>query len=346
MTPMRQLLCRAALAALVVVLGGVGAVDRAEASHESRKNWVVRAVEKTRDSIVAVKVEKAGEWGSKEVIGTGVIIDESGYVVTNHHVVSSAERITVRLADQTALRGTVLSDDAAHDLAIVRLAGGRKLKALRFAPAGDLMVGEDVIAIGHPFGYNYTVSTGIVSALGREIEMPSGYTLTNLIQTNASINPGNSGGPLLNHDGELIGINVALREGAQGIAFALNADSVQSVLSKQLSARKVAGVRLGIVCREVLRGDDEDRQRVVVDEVTERSPAARAGLKQGDVIVRVGDRSVGNRFDLERSLFGHRAGDQVQAAIVRQGKTTLISLTLGGVDEGERVSSLARARGE
>jgi serine protease Do len=346
MTPMRQLVWRAALAALVVVLSGVGTEPRAEASHESRKNWVVRAVEKTRDSIVAVKVDKAGEWGTKEIIGTGVIIDESGYVVTNHHVVSSAERITVRLADHTALRATVQIDDPAHDLAILRLPRGYKFKALTFAPGSDLMVGEDVIAIGHPFGYNYTVSTGIVSALGREIEMPSGYTLTNLIQTNASINPGNSGGPLLNHDGEMIGINVALREGAQGIAFSLNADTVQSVLSQHLSARKVAGVRLGVVCREVLRGDDEDRQRVVVDEVAERSPAARAGLRQGDVIVRVGDRSVGNRFDLERSLFGHKAGDQVEAAIIRQGKQTRISLTLGAVDGGERVTALSGARGE
>src|SRR5262249_33044819 len=149
-----------------------------------------------------------------------------------------------------------------------------------------------------------TVSTGIISALGREITMPGGETLTNLIQTDASINPGNSGGPLFNINGELIGINVALREGAQGIAFALPAEMVQQVLSRHLSAAKVARVAHGLGCHEWIP-DEEGlvRQQVVVDQVTERSPAALAGLQRGDVILRVGDRPVANRFDVERAMW-------------------------------------------
>src|SRR4051812_36223263 len=350
MTPMRKMLCRAAVAALVVVSAGAGTGTVAQPregregreGRESRENWVVRAVKKNKKGIIAIKVLKNGEWGPKEIIGTGVVIDERGYAVTNHHVITSAERIVVRLADGTSVRGTVYADDPAHDLAILRLSGKSGLQALTFAPASDLMVGEDVVAIGHPYGYNYSVSKGIISAIDREIEMPSGHTLTGLIQTDASINPGNSGGPLFNVNGELIGINVALREGAHGIAFTLNADTVKAVLRKHLNARKVAGVRLGLNCREVVvQGEDEDRQRVVVEDVTERGPAARAGLKQGDVIVEVGGRLVSNRFDLERALLDAKVGDRVETAVVRQGKQTRLTLTLAGV----RVTSATRASG-
>src|SRR5262249_47454384 len=158
-------------------------------------------------------------------------------------------------------------------------------------PAGDVMVGETVIAVGNPFGYANTVSTGIISALDREVTMPAGETISNLIQTDASINPGNSGGPLLNINGEVIGIVVALRGGAQGIAFALNADGVQSLLSVHLSAARISGVRHGLVCKEKAGVDGERRQRVLVE-------SASAELKSGDEIVRVGGRHVGNRFDV------------------------------------------------
>ncbi len=133
---------------------------------------------------------------------------------------------SVRLNSGIEIEAAVIWRTAAYDLAVVRVATPQKLQALELAPVSDLMVGETVIAVGHPFGYTNTISTGIISALGREITMPSGDTLTGLIQTNASINPGNSGGPLLNINGELIGINVALRNGAQGIAFAINAGMV------------------------------------------------------------------------------------------------------------------------
>jgi serine protease Do len=318
--------CCAAAAALVVVLGGAEA--RAQ---YSRRTPIVEAVQKTRPSVVTIKVLKQGQWGAKEIVGTGVIIDERGYAVTNRHVVSRAQSLTVHLADGSSVDARVHTEDPRHDLAIIRLQSGRKYQALAFAPASDLMVGETVIAVGHPFGYSNTVSTGIVSALGREITMPEGEVLSGLIQTNASINPGNSGGPLLNINGELIGINVALREGAQGIAFALNADTVQAVLSKQLSAANVSHVEHGLACREVVR-EGKERQQVVVDRVAQESAAAKAGLRRGDVVLKLGTRAVGNRFDLERALWGYKAGDKVEAAILREGKETHVALTLTGGD--------------
>jgi serine protease Do len=180
------------------------------------------------------------------------------------------------------------------------------------------MVGEDVIAIGHPFGYENTVSRGIISALGREINLPSGHALKGLIQTDASINPGNSGGPLLNINGELIGINVALRDGAQGIAFAINAGTVEKYLASTYTAK----VSHGIKTQEKVIAQVGDRQRLEVLEST-------GNLKAGDQIVTVADNAVGNRFDLERALSGKMPGDNVQLKVVRQGgQTEIVTLTL------------------
>src|SRR5262249_35809335 len=194
--------------------------------------------------------------------------------------------------------------DPGNDLAIVRIQTKRELKALALAPVADLMEGEVVFAVGHPYGYSFTVTNGIISALNREIEMPgNGPVLKGLIQTNTSINPGNSGGPLLNINGELIGINVALREGAQGIAFAISAATVKRVLSKHLSSVKVAGVSHGLVCSEkVTAPEGADRQRVIVADITAETPAAGAGLKRADDIPAVGFLSVHNGCDVERAF--------------------------------------------
>lgn len=318
-----------------------GAVTEKSSAQHPRRTPIVEAVQKTRAAIVTVKVEKGGSWGRREIVGTGVVVDSRGYVVTNRHVVAGAERIMVHTADGDEYAAKIHTEDALHDLAILTLPGVKRLPELAFAPSSDLMVGETVIAVGHPFGYTNTVSTGIVSALGREVTMPSGETLTNLIQTDASINPGNSGGPLLNINGELVGINVALREGAQGIAFALPAEAVQRALAKHLSAGRVAKVVHGLSCHERVPEDGPVRQQVVVDRVAEHSPAEKAGLQHGDTIVRIGDRPVANRFDVERSLWGLHAGDEVEARVVRDGQVLRASITLARSGDPEVASAPA-----
>lgn len=325
-------------AALAILVGAWLTAARTEslAATHSRKSAIVEAVQKTRAGIVTLKIEKKTAAGRKEVVGTGVIVDERGYLITNRHVIAGADRIKVDFADGSTLTALIHTEDESHDLAILKVSAAAPLTALPFGPGSDLMVGETVIVVGNPFGYTNTVSTGIVSALG----MPGGVQLTNLIQTNASINPGNSGGPLLNINGELIGIAVAIREGAQGIAFALNADTVQEVLSKHLSAGKVARLGHGLSLREAVLPEGEPRQQVVVNDVAHRSPAAQAGLKNGDVIVKVGDRSVANRFDVERALGSYKPGDAVDAIVVRDGKSTRMALTL--TDSGERPTAVAR----
>jgi serine protease Do len=335
---MRKPLTRVAAVALAAVVLA-GTPSRAEIQ---RRTPIVVAVEKTRQGIVTVKVSKAVRWGTKEVVGSGVIVDERGYLITNHHVVAGADRIAVHLHDGTVLKGTVHTEDAGHDLAILRVAPKKGLKALTFGPGSDLMVGETVIAVGNPFGYTNTVSTGIISALGREVRMPGEVVLSDLIQTNASINQGNSGGPLLNINGEVIGINVAIREGAQGIAFAINADTVQAVLSRHLSARRVASLHHGLVCREQVKPEGKDRQKVIVERVADSSPAARAGLKKGDVILTVADRSIRNRFDVERALWGFKAGDKVETVVLRDGRPTKVVLTLAGPAAAATAAALPR----
>src|SRR5207249_3047024 len=239
------------------------------------------------------------------------------------HVIGPNKTVTVRLHDGSTLQAQVVFTDTALDLGVVQVETSKKLKELRPATVSDLMVGETVIAVGHPFGYTNTVSTGIISALDREIRMPTGDVLTGLIQTDASINPGNSGGPLLNINGELIGINVALRDGAQGIAFAINAGTVEQMLARNFSAERMAGVRHGLACKEKVISEVGDRHRIIV-----ASPAPEAGVHQGDEILAVGDMNIVNRFDLERALWNTRPGEKVALKVVRGGRTLTVHLTL------------------
>ncbi len=291
-----------------------------------RMNWKVKIYRKTRDSFVKIKVVKPTS--RKDDISTGVIIDNRGYIVTNNHVVSNFTQIKVYHRDGTYLKCTNCQQIPSHDLAVLKVETEKKLQALSLGGAGELWPGEDVLAIGHPHGYSNSISSGEISAINREIVMPTGVALTNLIQTTAAINPGNSGGPLLNVHGQLIGINVAIRKGAQSIAFSLNADTVQKVLSRHLSAKKVSGVRHGMYCLETVK-ENEGRisQKVVVAEVSSSTVAATAGLKKGDVILSVNNRQILNRFDIERSLW--KVGvNTIPIRIKREGAVKTLSLDL------------------
>jgi serine protease Do len=336
---MRKPLSRAAVVFTLVAL--VAAVPQSRAQF-SRRTPIVNAIQKTSKGIVVLKVSKPGSYSRREVVGTGVIVDERGYLVTAHHVIAGADQINVHLHDKTVLRATVHVEEPRFDLAILRVKSKKPLTALPFGPGSDLMVGETVIAVGNPFGYTRTVSTGIISALKREITMPSGETLSNLTQTNAAVNPGNSGGPLLNINGEWIGLIVALRENAQNIGFALNIDTVKRVVSRHLSARKVAKLHHGLVVKEQVAAEGKDRQKVVVETVLASAPAAKSGLQKGDVILQIAGRAVQNRFDVERALWSHKPGDRVETTILRAGREACVGLTLAA--EAPAVTSLARQR--
>jgi S1-C subfamily serine protease len=197
----------------------------------SRLTPTILCVQRAKPSTVTIRDAK-----TKEVRGTGVLIDERGYIVTNSHVVGDKKIVAVSFLDSNdkTLEGEVAWKEPSQDLAIVRILTPGKYPAIKYGDASEREVGETVIAIGNPLGYTGTVTVGIVSAMGREITVPSGYVLKKLIQTNAAINPGNSGGPLLDIDGQLIGIVFAIRDDAQNIAFAIPVDRVREYVKKSL----------------------------------------------------------------------------------------------------------------
>jgi len=187
---------------------------------------IVRVVQKCQGAVVAFISPKTGK-----AMGTGVIVDGTGIVVTNAHVVGRVKEWKLQLIDKTELDATVVKLVSDNDLAIVKITSAHKFDVLPPAPTDKVFVGEEVVAIGHPYGYSYTISRGILSATGRKIELPTGAELTDVYQTDTAINPGNSGGPLMNVNGELIGINFAVREGAQNIAFTIPVKKVRELLT-------------------------------------------------------------------------------------------------------------------
>jgi serine protease Do len=213
----------------------------------SRRTPVVDAVAKSRPAIVLLRVAKAdGSGGTWTTTGTGVIVDEDGDLVTTCHTITGACGIRVHLSDGAEFPGRILAVDRGHDLALLRFHADAPVQPLELGRADDLLIGETVVAVGHPYGYAFTVSTGVISALGREIAMPHGEALSGLIQVDANINPGNSGGPLLNVRGDWIGLMVAVRDGAQGIAFAINADTIRAMLHRHLGPERGRGPHRGV----------------------------------------------------------------------------------------------------
>ena len=196
-------------------------------------------------------------------MGTGVVIDERGYILTNYHVVADVRRIQVTLYDHREFTAELVARDPVSDLAVIKIPVTEPLPLIKIGTSSDLMEGEPVIALGNAFGYEHTVTRGIISALGRDVQVSDTQTYDDLIQTDASINPGNSGGPLMNVDGEMIGLNVAVRAGRQGIGFAIPIDQVMHVAAQLLSVEQLENKRHGLVTH----ASNEPGVPLVVDEV-------------------------------------------------------------------------------
>jgi serine protease Do len=265
-------------------------------------------------------------------MGTGILIDPRGYIVTNHHVVEDVNSIRVRLVDGTVTAARVVARDAESDLALLKIDLNRELPVMPLGTASDLMVGETVVAIGNAYGYDHTVSVGVVSAINRDVTLNKEISYKSLIQTDAAINPGNSGGPLLNIRGELIGVNVAIRAGAQNIGFAITVDNMMRVAADLISSSRRGGTSLGLVTRDRVTAHETQapERELLVESTNPDSVASHAGLRRGDVIIRVGGQQVASRLDLERSLTERPAGEVVTLEVLRNGKTEQVKLALAG----------------
>jgi serine protease Do len=308
------------------------AATRSPAS-EARRSVIVRAIESQRDAVVNIHGQKfvgngedeGGEVRRVNGMGTGVVIDSRGYIVTNFHVIDGVRRIEVTLASGRTVAATLVSHDPRTDLAVIKVDIEDSLPVITIGTSSDLMIGETVLALGNAYGYEHTVTRGIVSALHRCVEVSRTQRYDDLIQTDASINPGNSGGPLLNIDGQVIGINVAVRAGAQGIGFAIPIDDVLEVVTALMSVERVDHTWHGIVAKS------DGRSGVVVEAVHRASPAAEVGVQKGDLITRVADTPVVRQLDIERALLGRKAGDRVPVTVVRAGAEERIDLPLAAM---------------
>jgi serine protease Do len=319
-------------------------LPRASSGTNPRRTQVVEVVDRVKSCIVNIHSEKTVADGreiaqEKDIaqtqhrvngMGTGIVIDPRGYLITNYHVIDDVQLLRVRLCDGTSLPARVVAKDHEHDLAIVKVDHTKPLPMVNLGTSSDLMLAEPVIAIGNAFGYEHTVTMGIVSALKRDVTLNKEVSYRSLIQTSAAINPGNSGGPLLNVHGELIGVNVAIRAGAQNIAFALPIDNVLLTAADMLSVRRRTGMGHGLQVRDHVDSTTSPTRRwTTVERVEAGSPGELAGFKVGDVVEKAGDIQVQTGLDIERAFLesspgakiafvGRRDREEVKGMIVLQ----------------------------
>jgi|tagenome__1003787_1003787.scaffolds.fasta_scaffold20907680_3 putative serine protease PepD len=283
-------------------------------------NGVYRNV---RQGVVDITVAN----GSGKAEGSGFVIDRSGDIVTNQHVVSGGGSILVRFADGTKASAKPVGADSASDIAVVRVSGvdSSKLQPLTFADSSKVAVGDGAIAIGSPYGLKNSLSVGVVSALGRSIAAPNHFTIAGAIQTDAAINHGNSGGPLLDSQGNVVGVNAQIESNNgenTGVGFAIPSNTVRTVAEDIVAGTKVQHASLGVQLTDAEAGP-------TVAAVTNGGAAAGAGVQNGDVVTGVDGHPVSSTDQLVAAIQSHQPGEHVTLTVHRSGSTRNLSVTLG-----------------
>ena len=292
---------------------------------------VVRAAEEVGPSVVTIEVRKSD--GQRQGSGSGFVITPDGFVLTNSHVVHGAECIEVALADGRRPDATVVGDDPDTDLAVIRVFAPQ-LHPARLGDSKTIRVGQVAIAIGNPYGFQCTVTAGVVSALGRSFRANTGRLIDDILQTDAALNPGNSGGPLVNSRGEVIGVNTAVILPAQGICFAIGIDTAKHVaawLIKDGKIRRsyigVAGQNVPVHRRLVRHYHLANATGVLVIGVAPGSPASLTGLREGDVIIEINGQPVASIDALHRFLTGNQIGIEAPLTILRRTEKLVLPIT-------------------
>jgi S1-C subfamily serine protease len=299
--------------------------ERSEDLLDAFSQAIVSVAEKVGPAVVRIKID-SGRYSrrfERESTASGVTIAPDGFVLTNYHVVDGAKKIEVGLTDGRMFHAQVVGNDPHTDLAVVRAEAG-SLPYVSLGDSAGLRVGQLVIAIGNPLGFQSTVTTGVVSALGRALRSREGRLIENIVQHTAPLNPGNSGGPLVDSRGHVVGVNTAIIMMAQGIGFAIPAKTARWVVSQLISHGRVKRGFLGIAGRErplnrrLVRFYDLDDERAVeVISVDQNGPAAKAGLREGDLIVAINDQGVTSVDDLHRFLAEWPISGSVALTIIR-----------------------------
>lgn len=315
---------------------------------EEMQNVITELAERVKPSVVSV-----GPLRSKDAFrdrppnaqssGSGVIVDPDGHIITNNHVVGDATEVEVRLSDKTRFIAQVIGKDPDTDLAVLKITTDRKLPSARFGDSSTVKVGQWALAVGNPFGLDRTVTLGVISGIGRENMNLSRYE--NFIQTDASINPGNSGGPLFNLHGEIIGINTAIINFAQGIGFAIPSNMAKQVMDQLLTRGRVVRGWLGVGIQSLTadlaaKFGVNEGEGVLVNEVFENDPAARAGIRPGDIITKVDGKPVDTPNMLSRLIAALPPGATVRVEIIRDGQRRILPVPLSERQDTPTVASL------
>jgi serine protease Do len=327
----------------------------------NRRTPLVRAVEKVRSAVVNIYTTEISRsarnpfrsFGNnlfdqffndfipptenqRRSLGSGVLINGEGFILTNEHVIAKASKIHVILSDKQEFNAIVIGADIKSDLAIIKINSKKPLPYVEMGQSDDLMIGEQVLTIGNPFGLQHTVTTGIISALNRNIRAGKNMVYSDFIQVDASINPGNSGGPLLNINGSLIGINTAIYQKAEGIGFAIPIDHARRIVDELIRYGKVRRGWLGVSVQELdvqlLRHFNLDRKNgVLVVGVADISPAGKAGLKRGDIVIAIDDHEVKNKLDFRGRMASYTVGSSIRFSILRDGKVKKVRVRVTAI---------------
>jgi S1-C subfamily serine protease len=325
-------------------LGAPPESDRYSAGHpddqflDAYSRAVTAAVEKVSPSVVNVEVHqtsgrtRSGEPRERRGGGSGFVFTPDGLILTNSHVVHDATRIEITLSDGRRLPAHTIGDDPATDLAVIRV-DAPNLRPIELGDSQQLRAGQMAIAIGNPYGFQSTVTAGVISALGRSLRSYSGRLIEDVIQTDAALNPGNSGGPLVNSQGQVIGVNTATILPAQGICFAIGINTAKFVASRLLRDGRIRRSSIGVsaqtvpIHRRVVRFYNLPKETgVVVMGVEPNSPARRAGVREGDVIVALDEKPVAGVDDLHRLLTDAQVGVRCELTMIRYTERVMLSI--------------------
>jgi len=351
------------LMAQALFLGLIEPVNAQDKPALNRETPVVKVYQRTHKAVVNIAGERLvstsiwggfdwpdlfDRWGPRvqtqvAVLGSGVVAHEDGYIITNAHVIRGAQKIKVVFSDGREFPAEIISADESRDLAVLKIPAKEKLPVIGLGRSNDLMIGETVIAIGNPYGYSNTVTSGVISAVGRDIQVDEGFWLRGLIQTDAPINPGNSGGPLLNINGDLIGVNTAIRAEAQNIGFAIPVDTLVDNLTHMLMPEERRRVRLGLtIGRMKTIGQFSG---LVVDAVSKESPADKQGMAAGDLILEIDGHQLTSVIDFYVKMIDKEIGEPIAIRYVRpqearpKARTVELKMVARPLPDGRKLAS-------
>lgn len=295
---------------------------------------IIDAVGKTKNAVVRIDVFRNQKDGKLRPAGSGsgFIFSSDGLVFTNSHVVNGADKIMVSLLNENEIEGFLIGQDPDTDLAILKIYT-EGYSVAKLGNADELQIGQFVIAIGNPYGYQHTVTTGVVSALGRTLRTQSGHLVDNVIQSDAALNPGNSGGPMINTDGEVVGVNTAMIQGAQGLSFSVDINTAKLIASQLIRDGRVFKAYLGVMIQEIVLNpkirqhyDLTNQKGLFVTKIETDSPASRSQLQEGDIIIAFNGKVINSNHELFRELSKREIEGVIDISVIR--RTELLNFTV------------------